>query len=364
MQPERSVAESLVQALAEVPVTRALIARAREARDVLPDALRARGAQVDVLELYETVAEPLAPQALRAVREADYVTFTSSSTVRFFLQAAGEHGGGLSPATRIVSIGPVTSAALREHGLEPSIEADPYDVEGMIAALLADAARRERPMADRALPPVITFLSDYGLLDEFVGVCHGVIARRCPSARVIDLTHSIPRHDVRSGAIVLRSALPFLPAGVHLAIVDPGVSAVGRHARRAVALRTVEQDHLLVGPDNGLLMPAAERLAAAWPRRSTSAHSRRAPGARVADVPRPRHLRAGRRRAGGGGAAQLASAIRSPVQQLRRFGLPTAHLGDGALTVARAARRHVRQPDPRRDRASSCARWERCRETP
>ncbi len=116
-------------------------------------------------------------------------------------------------------------------------------------------------MADRALSPVITFLSDYGLLDEFVGVCHGVIARRCPSARVIDLTHAIPRHDVRAGAIVLRSALPFLPAGVHLAVVDPGVSAVGAHARRAVALRTVEQDHLLVGPDNGLLMPAAERLA-------------------------------------------------------------------------------------------------------
>jgi hypothetical protein len=115
-------------------------------------------------------------------------------------------------------------------------------------------------MADRALPPVITFLSDYGLLDEFVGVCHGVMARRCPSARVIDLTHAIPRHDVRSGAIVLRSALPFLPAGVHLAVVDPGVSAVGRHARRAIALRTVDQDHLLVGPDNGLLLPAAERL--------------------------------------------------------------------------------------------------------
>jgi hypothetical protein len=115
-------------------------------------------------------------------------------------------------------------------------------------------------MADSALPPVITFLSDYGLLDEFVGVCHGVMARRCPSARVIDLTHAIPRHDVRSGAIVLRSALPFLPAGVHLAVVDPGVSAVGRHARRAIALRTVDQDHLLVGPDNGLLLPAAERL--------------------------------------------------------------------------------------------------------
>jgi uroporphyrinogen III methyltransferase/synthase len=141
--PEQFVAESLVEALAEVPVKRALIARAREARDVLPDALRARGAQVDVLELYETVAEPLSPHALEAVRAADYLTFTSSSTVRFFLQAAGDQETGLSPATRIVSIGPVTSAALREHGLEPSIEADRYDVEGMIAALLKDTAIRE-----------------------------------------------------------------------------------------------------------------------------------------------------------------------------------------------------------------------------
>ncbi len=140
--PERSVAESLVQALAEVPVTRALIATAREARDVLPDALRARGAEVDVLALYETVAEPLSRWALQAVRDADYITFTSSSTVRFFLQAAGAAQAGSSAATRIVSIGPVTSATLREHGLEPDVEADPYDVEGMIAALLADAAAR------------------------------------------------------------------------------------------------------------------------------------------------------------------------------------------------------------------------------
>jgi uroporphyrinogen III methyltransferase/synthase len=139
--PERSVAESLVEALAELPVRRALVARAREGRDVLPDALRARGAEVDVLELYETVAEPLTPEALRAVRVADYITFTSSSTVRFFLQAAGEEAD-LSAGTRIVSIGPVTSEALREAGLEPDIEADPYDVEGMIAALLADAAAR------------------------------------------------------------------------------------------------------------------------------------------------------------------------------------------------------------------------------
>jgi uroporphyrinogen III methyltransferase/synthase len=109
---------------------------------VLPDALRARGAEVDVLALYETLAEPLSPQTLQAVSRADYITFTSSSTVRFFLQAAGEAGAELSPGTRIVSIGPVTSEALREHGMEPHVEADPYDVEGMIAALLADAASR------------------------------------------------------------------------------------------------------------------------------------------------------------------------------------------------------------------------------
>lgn len=108
--------------------------------------------------------------------------------------------------------------------------------------------------------PFITFLSDYGLDDEFVGICHGVIARRCPQARVIDLTHGIPACDVLIGAIVLRDAVDFIPAGVHLAVVDPGVGATGEQARRAVALRTREQDRLLVGPDNGLLMQAADRL--------------------------------------------------------------------------------------------------------
>jgi S-adenosylmethionine hydrolase len=108
--------------------------------------------------------------------------------------------------------------------------------------------------------PFITFLSDYGPSDEFVGVCHGVIAMRCPSARVIDLTHSIPPHDVLAGALTLRDSLRYLPPGVHLAVVDPGV---GAHARRAVALRTQHEARLLVGPDNGLLMPAAQALAGA-----------------------------------------------------------------------------------------------------
>lgn len=99
----------------------------------------------------------------------------------------------------------------------------------------------------------VTFLSDYGLADDFVGVCHAVIARIAPEARVIDLTHGVPRHDVRSGALTLARALPYAPAGVHLAVVDPEVGA----ERRSVAIRCAEEDRILVGPDNGLLMPAA-----------------------------------------------------------------------------------------------------------
>jgi len=186
-------------------------------------------------------------------------------------------------------------------------------------------------MPDSAIPPVITFLSDYGLLDEFVGVCHGVIARRYPDARVIDITHAIPRHDVRSGAIVLRSALPFLPTGVHLAIVDPGVSAVGRHARRAVALRTAEDDHVLVGPDNGLLMPAAERLGGVAEAVDIGqSHERLEPVSRTfhgRDIFAPV--------AAALAAGEPLSAVGDPlpVEQLRRFGLSSAHLSDGILTV-------------------------------
>ena len=140
--PERFVAEGLLDALADVPVSRALIARAVEARDVLPEALRARGAVVDVLALYETVAEALSESELAAAREADYVTFTSSSTVRFFFDAVGPEP--LARA-RLVSIGPVTSGALRERGLEPDVEATRHDVEGVIDALLADAGEQLQP---------------------------------------------------------------------------------------------------------------------------------------------------------------------------------------------------------------------------
>ncbi|HEY5430263.1 MAG TPA: uroporphyrinogen-III C-methyltransferase [Solirubrobacteraceae bacterium] len=136
--PERFVAEGLIDALADVPVRRALIARAAQARDVLPDALRARGAEVDVVALYETVAEPITEPQRDAIAAADYVTFTSSSTVKFFFETAG---GDLSGHMRLVSIGPVTSDALREHGREPDVEADHHDIDGLVQALIADARR-------------------------------------------------------------------------------------------------------------------------------------------------------------------------------------------------------------------------------
>jgi uroporphyrinogen III methyltransferase/synthase len=136
--PERFVAEGLVEALAEVPVSRALIARAAQARDVLPDALRDRGAEVDVLELYETVAEPMSERQREAVAEADYVTFTSSSTVRFFLESLD---GALPERARLVSIGPVTSQTLREHGREPDVEATRHDIDGLVGALVQDVTQ-------------------------------------------------------------------------------------------------------------------------------------------------------------------------------------------------------------------------------
>jgi uroporphyrinogen III methyltransferase/synthase len=137
--PERFVAEALVEVLEDVEVEgkRVLIARAAEARDILPDALRERGASVDVVALYETVREAPDEQAIAAAQGADYVTFTSSSTVKNLTEALGER---FPAAARIVSIGPVTSETVREAGLKVAVEADRHDVDGLLSALLADAA--------------------------------------------------------------------------------------------------------------------------------------------------------------------------------------------------------------------------------
>jgi S-adenosylmethionine hydrolase len=113
-------------------------------------------------------------------------------------------------------------------------------------------------------PRPITFLSDYGYDDEFAGVCRAVIAQIAPGAPVIDLTHGIGRQGIRHGALALANSLSFCPPGVHLAVVDPGVGT----ERRAVAVRpgsagSAADDRLLVGPDNGLLGPALQRLGGA-----------------------------------------------------------------------------------------------------
>jgi len=100
----------------------------------------------------------------------------------------------------------------------------------------------------------ISFLSDFGLQDDFVGTCHGVIKRIAPETQIIDVTHGIPAQQILQGALVLASTLPYVPVGVHLAVVDPGVGG----SRRALALRD-EEGRFFVGPDNGLLIPAADR---------------------------------------------------------------------------------------------------------
>jgi uroporphyrinogen III methyltransferase/synthase len=142
--PERSVAEALVESLEAVDVTDrpVLVARAADARDVLPDALRERRAKVDVVALYETVAEEPDPEAVEAASSADYVTFTSSSTVRNFVAAIG---GGFPERARVASIGPVTSEAAREAGLTVDVEAESHDLDGLVEALLADATSRTVP---------------------------------------------------------------------------------------------------------------------------------------------------------------------------------------------------------------------------
>jgi len=136
--PEKFVAEALVEALAGVALEgrRVLVPRAAEARDVLPEHFRQRGAEVDVVALYETVREEPSEAAIEAAQTADYVTFTSSSTVTNLTDALGQR---FPSKARIVSIGPVTSEAALEAGLRVDVEAERHDIEGLLAALLADA---------------------------------------------------------------------------------------------------------------------------------------------------------------------------------------------------------------------------------
>jgi uroporphyrinogen III methyltransferase / synthase len=135
--PPRAVGESLLEALGDVGGRRVLVATAEGARELVPRGLSEHGAQVDVLHLYRTLPEPLDGDAAAAVRTADLVSFTSSSTVYNLLDALG---GTAPDGLRAVSIGPVTSGRLRERGIEPVAEAEPHDVDGLVAALVRAAA--------------------------------------------------------------------------------------------------------------------------------------------------------------------------------------------------------------------------------
>ncbi len=137
--PERAVGEALGDALGNLPVERALVVRAREARDLVPAALRAGGAEVDVVPVYETLVESLDDAQIAAVAAADFITFTSASTVRNFLASVGGAGAWLAESSarpRVVSIGPITSEELRAHGMAVDVEATEYDLDGLIAAIL------------------------------------------------------------------------------------------------------------------------------------------------------------------------------------------------------------------------------------
>lgn len=173
---------------------------------------------------------------------------------------------------------------------------------------------------------VITLLTDFGLSDDFVGTCHGVIAQIAPQARVIDVTHGIPPQAVLQGAIVLRNTTPFMPVGVHVAVVDPDVGG----NRRAIALRT-EDGRRFVGPDNGLLMLAADELGVSGARELTEARFHlpnvsRTFHARDVFAPVAAHL------AAGAGFEQLGTEL--DPSTLVRIDLPAPEVGRSQISAS------------------------------
>jgi S-adenosylmethionine hydrolase len=171
---------------------------------------------------------------------------------------------------------------------------------------------------------IVTFLSDFGLQDDFVGVCHGVMKRIAPGAEIVDITHGIEPQQVLHGALVLAGTVPYMPAGVHLAVVDPGVGT----GRRPLALRSGD-GRLYVGPDNGLLVPSVERqggIDGAW--ELENAEYRLQPVSRTfhgRDVfaPAAAHL------AGGLDPGELGPAL--DPSTLVRIKVPTPVVGSGFL---------------------------------
>ncbi len=165
----------------------------------------------------------------------------------------------------------------------------------------------------------VSFTTDYGTLDGFVAAVKGVLAGIAPDVTVIDVTHQVPAQDVRRGAAVLAQTAPWLPPAVHLAVVDPGVGT----QRRGVAV--VAARGVLVGPDNGLLLPAADALGG-----MTAAYELADPAYRLAEVSATFHGRDVFAPA----AAHLClgldpARLGPPVADLVRLPEPTVHIGPG-----------------------------------
>ena len=173
----------------------------------------------------------------------------------------------------------------------------------------------------------ITFLTDFGLQDDFVGTCHGVIKRIAPETEIIDVTHGIRPGHVLQGALMLANTLPYTPEGVHLAVVDPGVGG----SRRALALRDAE-GRFHVGPDNGLLLPAADRFGGV-----AEAHELASPEHSLQPVSRTFHGRdlfapAAAHLSRGVPIGDLGPPI--DPDELVRLDLPLAEIGRGLIRAA------------------------------
>jgi S-adenosylmethionine hydrolase len=162
--------------------------------------------------------------------------------------------------------------------------------------------------------PFISLLTDFGARDPSAAILHGVILSVAPDARIVDISHEVRKFAIRDGALLLCCALPYLPVGSHVAVVDPGVGT----ERRPIALRAARGD-VMIGPDNGLLLAGAERLGGVvearllesaeyrLPQVSTSFHGR--------DIfaPAAAHLAAGAAFDALGPALDLATLVPSPI---------------------------------------------------